>query len=92
MGFSDIFCVGGQSKVNMTLLSKLTEITASIFSKDSRKLSRKLLLVAYLENFSESKMEAVIFVPSLTSRFSSLLWLDHKKCLRRDYDSYRLQN
>ena len=64
------------------VVSKLTEITASIFSKDSRKLSRKLLLVAYLENFSEPNlptcgkqagMEAVIFVPSLKSKSETLL-------------------
>ena len=41
-------------------------ITDPLFSNDSRIFSRKLLLVACLENFSESKMGAVIFNPSLS--------------------------
>ena len=59
-----------KKKMQQVYISNLTEITDSIFFSDSRIFSRKLLLVACLENFSESKMESVIFDPSLSTWLS----------------------
>ncbi|MEZ5043434.1 MAG: SusC/RagA family TonB-linked outer membrane protein [Saprospiraceae bacterium] len=64
-----------------TLLSSLTEINATTFFKDSRIFSHNFHAVSCFENFSESKVVAFIFFPSLRKKWLLSLSLFSFLCI-----------